>query len=139
MSRTVAHVYKKADVPLSVKYAGMDWVINNRWSYFFCEVEDLARAATRHVYRYRRNAGDRTVKERPRYLAKGIAPHDYNRVAYDRGSRVGVLVTKKNRSNRTRDRVGARAAVRLANSPDFDDLTECFEAHWSRHSALWDC
>ena len=137
MSRTVAHVYKKPNVPLSVKYAGFDWVINNRWSYFFCDVEDLAKATNRHIYRYRRNAGDRSVKESPRYLKKSIAPHDYERVAYDRGTRVTVLTAKRHRSNRVKDRVGARNAVRLASDPDAD-LTECFDGHWHRHSALYD-
>lgn len=138
MSRTVAHVYKKPDVPPSTKYAGMDWVISNRWSHFFCEAEDLARATTRHVYRYRRNAGDRAVKERPRYLAKKVEPHDYERVVYGRGNRVHVLASRKHSSNRTRDRISSRDAVKTFRAGSQEDLTECFGDHWTHHSAMYD-
>lgn len=140
MSRTVAHIYRSPRIPLAPQYAGIEWAETNRWRLWFAEDVDLSRASTRHVLRYRKRAGDRAMKERPDYVRKKIAAHEYGHggAPWRRSQRTAVMVAEYNSSNRLRDRMSARTAVRLANSQDFDDLTECFKPHWHRHAALWD-
>jgi hypothetical protein len=136
VSRTVAHVYRNPEVPLAARFAGLEWASHLRWRVWFGDEESLSRATTRHIYRYRQNAGDRSVKENPGYLVKRVTVRDYSRVAYDRGNRITVLKRKKHRSNRTSDRMSSREALKLAGSGE--DLTGYFGDHRARNSAKWD-